>query len=70
MQANVKNAKQKLKDSVAVASQVEPRDWKKHIDNIEDNINRCRKEKVPDSDDELLAARDTVGLLKCKDSKY
>lgn len=66
----MRNAKQKLKESVALASEVEPRYWKELIARIEQNMERCKKEKVPDSDDELIAARDTVGLLKCKDSTY
>jgi hypothetical protein len=67
-QANVKNAKQKLKD--AVAANLEPRRWKEQIDEILKCIERCKKEKVPDTDDEIIAATAMVWFLTCKDRKF
>lgn len=64
---NVNNARKGLREAIASASKSKGEDWKKHIDGIENNINRCKKEKIADTDDELLAARETAGLLRCKD---
>ena len=67
LQANVKNAKQKLRE--AVAANMEARRWKEQISEIQKCIERCLKEKVPDTDDEIIAATAMVWFLTCKDSK-
>ncbi|XP_053384822.1 lim and transglutaminase domain protein ltd-1-like [Mercenaria mercenaria] len=63
--ANVKNAKQKLKE--VTEAPVEPQRLKERIKDIQFCIQRCKKEKVQDSDYEIINANEMVLFLICKD---
>ncbi|XP_045176045.2 lim and transglutaminase domain protein ltd-1-like [Mercenaria mercenaria] len=62
--ANVRNTKRKLKE--VVEAPVEPRRWKEKLKNIQSCIQKCKKEKVPDSDDEIITANAMVWFLFLK----
>jgi len=42
---------------------------KKKIENIENNLNKCRKQGIPEHDEDICVAESTREFLKYKDSK-
>jgi hypothetical protein len=67
LQANVKLAKKYLKD--VTEKVVQPRYWKEQIKEIQKCIVKCKKEKIPNSADEMISANTMLVFLTCKDSK-
>ncbi|XP_060608341.1 uncharacterized protein LOC132760373 [Ruditapes philippinarum] len=63
--ANVKLAKKCLKD--VTEKVVQPRYWKEQIKEIQKCIVKCKKEKIPNSADEMISANTMLVFLTCKD---
>ncbi|KAH3787770.1 lim and transglutaminase domain protein ltd-1-like [Dreissena polymorpha] len=65
MKANERLAKKSLLD--ACSEQVTGRDFKKKITNIEQNLDKCRRQGIKDSDEDVCMAETEREFLRCKD---
>ncbi|WAR22476.1 HIL-like protein [Mya arenaria] len=66
--ANVKNIKAEM--TRVCSEPASGADMKKKIENIDSLLNKARKEKIPDTDEDVCMAETMKEFLKCKDCTY
>lgn len=67
LQANVRQCKQRLND--ALTQDVDPELWSRKITSIQKCIEKCRNEKIPDTDEDIIYAMKEVELLRHRNCK-
>jgi len=66
--ANIKNLKTELAD--VCAKPASGQEMKRKIENLESLLDKARREKVPDTDEDICVAEMTREFLRCKDCMY